>query len=504
MNDERVKADLPAGFHDYLPREMIVRNAMIEKIRRVFECFGFDPLETPAIERKVVLTGGETTAMRIYNVRAQDEVVVTDERSPIPLALRFDLTVPLARVVAEHLGIGEGQERALRLPFRRYQIGNVWRGEKPQAGRFREFLQCDADACGTEAPVADAEIVALMVATLRVLDVPRFVVKMNDRKLLNGLAAYAGFDPAYTADVLRILDKFMKIGRDGVLRELQKPPRPATAHVREGEEDEESDYGLGLSADVADRIGNFLDCSGGTDDLLDQCTSLFTGVATAEEGIAELRAIVHALRAMAVPEQYWAFDPAVARGLGYYTGPVFETFLLHEDGSTIERMHTDDAGTKTVERFGSVFSGGRYDGLVSRFSDANIPATGASIGVDRLFDQLVKLDRITLTPTLVQVLVTVMDQQFLDDYYAITATLRDAGIRTMLWTGTETTFKSQMAYAAAQEIPVLVIMGGDEQAAGTVTIRDMATRSQEASPRGALVETIQRMLGRAWVVAHNN
>jgi len=491
MRDEekrtKVKPELPGGFRDYLPREMIARQRMLDVIRRTYGLFGFDPIETPGMEYRRVLTGEDSDfRMTIYETRTSGSHDITDD--PDRTALRFDHTVPLARVVAANMGgAAEGAEK-FRLPFKRYAAGNVWRGEKPQAGRFREFMQFDADIVGSASPYADAEIIALMVETMRALDIEHFVVRFNNRKLLNGLSAYAGFDLALAPEVLRVIDKLPKIGRAAVLRELAKPARdaqlaegPLYGGDLEGAENEETACGLGLAQDVVERIGAFLDLTGTTDELLDQASALFSGQAIAEDGIRELRAIVAALRAMAVDERCWAFDLSIARGLAYYTGPVFETFITNPDGTNIEG-------------FGSVFSGGRFDDLVDRFGAGSIPATGASIGVDRLFDYLVRLGKVVVQPTLAQVLVTVMDQAAMPEYLAMTGELRAAGFRTILWIGSESAFKSQMAYARGQEIPVVVIAGEREFADGKVAVRDMDAREQREYPRGELVEVVRRIL----------
>ncbi|MDP3771038.1 MAG: histidine--tRNA ligase, partial [bacterium] len=503
----KVKSALAGGFRDYLPSEMIPRQRMIATIREVFETFGFDPLDTPGMERRATLTGGDPEfRMRIFDAKVSGDRIVVDPADPDGdrTALRFDLTVPLARVVAKYMGAENGP--SIRKPFKRYQVGMVWRGEKPQAGRLREFMQFDADVVGTATPVADAEIIALMVATMRALGVERYQVRFNNRKLLNGLPAYAGFDAAMAADVLRVIDKLPKIGREAVLRELTKPVKPdeperAKAVVaEEGAENEEAAFGLGLPTAVADRVGAFLDLTGTTDELLDRASSLFAGVAIAEEGIGELQQIVAALRAMRVDEQCWQFDLSIARGLAYYTGPVFETFLTDADGKILTLPHTDEGtGEQIVEQFGSVFSGGRYDDLVTRFLEAPIPATGASVGVDRLFDYLTRLGKITLEPTRTQVFVTVMDQSAMSDYLAMAGELRSAGLRTILWVGEETAFKAQLAYATAQEIPVVIIAGDRERAAGTVTVKDMRKRTQAVVPRAELVGAVQAALGIALV-----
>lgn len=467
MSERKVSPASPGGFRDYLPADMIPRAEMLRTIERVFERFGFDPLKTPGIERLSVLTGGddETTKL-IYQATLGRRDLLE------PLALRFDLTVPLARVVAANADLPR--------PFKRYQVGDVWRGEKPQAGRFREFMQFDADIVGTTSVAADTEIVALMVATMQELvpDEP-FRVHFNTRKLLNGLPAYAGFAEERAADVLRIIDKLPKVGIEAVLRELGKrPPDEECVEELEGADQRESAFGAGLSADAVTKIGAFLEATGTTDELLDQMSALFAGVAVAEEGIEQMRQIVTSLRAMQVNETNWVFDLSIARGLSYYTGPVFETFLGR------------------LPKIGSVFSGGRYDGLVSRFIEGNIAAVGASVGVDRLFAALTELGRIMRVRTVTKVLVTVMDEKFRNQCSQVASQLRADGISTALWCGDERSFKSQIAYATRQEIPVVLIIGANEAEGDMVAIKDMAARKQWTVMRAEVPHAVREILAR--------
>lgn len=473
MADTTVKPVLPSGFRDYAPSDVIPRTEIIAKIRATFERFGFDPLETPGMELKRTLTGDNPDfSMPIYDTRISGKRIVSgDNAGDFDTAMRFDLTVPLARYVAAN-------RDKLVLPFKRYQIGNVWRGEKSQAGRFREFMQFDADIVGTSTPLADAEVIALMVESMRAIDLERFDVRFNNRKILNGLPAYAGFAPDQVNTVLRIIDKLPKIGRDAVLRELGKPTRAdSSGEDEEGSDLVEASYGLGMTPVVVGKIEQFLNLCGPTDVLLAECVEMFAGTAVAKEGLAELRTIVDALREMNVPETNWRVDLSVARGLAYYTGPVFETYLSDLPG------------------IGSVFSGGRYDDLVSRFSATNVPATGASVGVDRLFAALSKLDALRTVETLTQVLVTVMDPALTKHCLAITGELRGAGLRTALWLGQETSLRHQLGYASRLEIPVAIVLGGDEAAAGAVTVRNMRDRTQQRIPRSDLVRVAKQLLG---------
>lgn len=471
----KIAPELPGGFRDYPPKVMIPRMRMIETIRETFERFGFDQLETPGMERTEVLTPEQSTKV-IYHTttdpdRTPKKKLNEGDEERQRTALRFDLTVPLARFVAASIS-------EIRLPFKRYQYGNVWRGEKTQAGRFREFMQFDADTIGSDSMLADAEIIALMVETMRALAIDQFQVRFNNRKLLNGLAELVGFEPTITTPVLRIIDKLPKIGRDAVLRELQKPPLPEGefASTAEGADDIESEYGLGFTEPMTETISKFLDLSGSTDVLLQGASDLFCNVADARRGIEELQEIVTALRAMNVPETFWVIDLSVARGLDYYTGPVFETFLTE------------------LPEFGSVFSGGRYDGLVQRFLNDAIPATGASVGVDRLFAALEKLGRVKGQQTKVQVLVAIMDPTLTITALRTVGTLRNAGIRTAFWLGRDSSFKAQLAYATAMDIPCMVLIGKREVAAGTVTVKNMTARTQQTVRAEDVVPCVQDTL----------
>lgn len=460
----KIPAVLPGGFRDYLPIEMIARSKMLETIERVFRRFGFDPLKTPGMELESSLTGNDPDfGMQIYRSQLSRGRI-----SPDSTAMRFDLTVPLARVIAANPDMPR--------PFKRYQMGDVWRGEKTQAGRFREFTQFDADTVGSASMLADAEIIALMVETMIALVGSEFTVRFNNRKILNGLPAFAGFDESLLTSVLKIIDKLPKIGREAVLRELGRPRRDQIELEDEGADQIEQSYGAGLSEYAVSQIGRFLELTGDTDSLLTQISNLFSEVEIARKGVAELREIVNALRAMCVPETNWCFDLSIARGLAYYTGPVFETFL------------------NDLPSIGSVFSGGRYDGLVNRFMEGNIPAVGASVGVDRLFAALEKLDRLTKQRTVTQVLITMLDPTYEREYLAIAGDLRKSGISTTVWLGEDRTFKAQLAFAKRQEIPIVLILGDREVESGTVAVKDMRNRTQNVVPRDRLVETVRAIL----------
>lgn len=448
MREEKetlVEPRLLRGFRDYLPAQVIARQQIIATIKRVYEQYGFVPLETPALEYTETLLGkygeeGTKQIFRFVDLEGND------------VAMRFDLTVPLARVVAQY--------PELPRPFRRYQVGPVWRFDKPDPGRFREFIQFDLDTVGSASMVADAEIIAGVCDTMEALGIERFRVRCGSRKILNSLIAFAGVDPARGSQVFRVLDKLDRIGRQGVWEELTTGRVDASGDVIPG---------LGFDVETVARIDEFLQLPSGTRrEVLEAVSYLFRRVPGADEGINELRSIDEYLTALGISEEKVVYDVSLARGLDYYTGPIFETILLD------------------APEFGSVFGGGRYDGLVERFLGEKIPATGGSIGVDRLLAALLKLEVVQLKPSTAQVLVTVMDQTRWVEYQQITRELRRAGIKAELYLGEEKSIRKQLQYADRQKIPVAVIVGPDEFSRGEVSIKDLlegTRRHQEVSER---------------------
>lgn len=435
-----IEPRLAGGFRDYLPKDMIPRQKMFDTIRAVFERFGFVPLDTPGIEKEDILTGGDPEFKKqIFRV-SQTGSDDTD------LALRFDLTVPLARVIASH-------PSDIIRPFKRYQTGKVWRGERQQAGRFREFVQFDADIVGSKNSLADAEIISLMYETMAALGFVDFVIRVNDRKILNGLAAYAGFSDDKNNAVLRTIDKLDKIAWEGVREELTRTS------------DDARNPGVGLTDAQADAIKQFIDvCGDSSKETLDAVAVLMKNSPIAEEGIRELNEIVAAVAALGVPERNWAIDLSVARGLGYYTGPVFETIL------------TD------LPSIGSVFSGGRYDDLVARFGSTTLPATGASVGVDRLFAAMEKLDIVPSNLTVTKVMILNFEEDCRVLVQQAASLLRRAGVPTEIYLGQESGVKAQLSFAIKQNIPFVVIIGGEEKQAGTATVKDINQRKQTSIP----------------------
>ena len=441
-----IDPSLAAGFKDYLPRDMVPRQRIVDTIRSVFERFGFAPLDTPGLEREEVLTGGDPNfQMKIFRSRLREE----DEG----LALRFDLTVPLARVVSLY-------PDQIAKPFKRYQVGKVWRGEKPQAGRYREFVQFDADIVGSSRTMADAEIIALIYETMVALGLSRFLIRVNNRKVLNGLAMSIGFDQERTTDVLRIIDKLESHGWDNVSGELAEK--------------------IGLNSNQLSKLKQFLDLSADNpSNLLVELATIMGNQAGASEGMRELAEITQHLEALNVPSKNWVIDLSVARGLGYYTGPVFETVL------------TD------LPSIGSVFSGGRFDALVERFGGPSIPATGASIGVDRLFSAMEKLDLLPEGETVTQVLILNFNPEAEFECERIAHSLRVAGFCTEIYLGKEVTISGQMAYAVRQGIPITILIGEREKARGTCQIKDMIRRVQVECVYYGALEKVREIIAEA-------
>ncbi len=462
------------GFQDLLPEQMGARQRMIRTIQDVYESYGFVPLGTPAIEFLDVLTGtgGAEAQQSLFHVQNPD--TRDDESSPHEaLALRFDLTVPLARVVSQY--------QELPRPFRRYQVAQVWRADKPDRGRFREFTQFDIDSVGVPSDLADTEIIAAMCDTLAALGVKGYRVRFSSRAVLNLLLAYAEVPEQWTvsaaggqsvefqgADVFRVLDKLDKIGPERVRKELMN-----------GYQDDSGATitGLGMSGSQVDRIEKFLSIqSDDREEVLARVGTLFHATPRAADELAVLERISRRLANLGYGNDQVAVDLSVARGLAYYTGPVFEAIL------------TD------APQFGSVFGGGRYDNLVLRFLGESLPATGASIGVDRLLAALVHTGQIELRRSTAQILIAVLDKNLLDECLAIAFELRRAGIRTELYLGDKGIGK-QLKYADASQVPFVLLLGSNEHERGVVTIKRMSVGREKAAGLADRGEWLQERAG---------
>ncbi len=449
-----VDPKLLKGFRDLLPADVLFRDRVIARIKEVYERYGFTPISTPALEYKSILLGyGDEASKQIYTFQDPDGNEV---------GLRFDLTVPLSRVIALY--------RDLPRPFKRYQIQPVWRYDKPDPGRFREFVQFDIDAVGAKSMLADAEIIAAMQEALSTLGLP-VKIRFSNRKVLNSMLIYAGLGLEIAKPVLRVIDKLDKIGLENLKRELG----PGYTD-KSGDEIE----GLGLENEQILKIESFITLSADTRaDTLDAVTDLFKDVDGATEGIGELREIDTYLESLGISSEQAVVDLSIARGLDYYTGPVYEAVVLD----------------KKAGRVGSVMGGGRYDDLIGQFTGQPVPATGASIGIDRLVAAVQKMGKISARPSTADVLVTVMDKDRITDYIKLAKTLRDAGINTELYTGKPAAIGKQLKYADRMVIPIAVIAGSDEFESGQVSVKDLGVIKREETGIKDRQEWVEKKIG---------
>ena len=452
----RPRAETPRGFRDYFGAEVRARDTMLARVCEVYHAHGFDPLETAAVETV------EALGSFLPDVdRPNAGVFAWNDADEGWLALRYDLTAPLARVYAQH-------RMALPTPYRRYAVGPVWRNEKPGPGRFRQFYQCDADTVGAASVAADAEICAMLGEALVAAGIGRddFVIRINNRKVLNGVMEAVGvLDPtdpeahaARRGIVMRAIDKLDRLGIEGVRALLGTGRRDESGDFTKGAElgDEQAAVILGFMA--ARRGDGAATCAA----LRDLVGASETGRA----GVAELETMAGYLDGAGVK---CLIDPSVVRGLGYYTGPVYEAELTFE-------IH-DEKGQR--RQFGSVAGGGRYDDLVRRFTGEAVPATGISIGVDRLLAALAAV-RQDAEAAPGPVVVTVMDRDRMADYQAMAAELRAAGIRAEVFLGGGGMGR-QLKYADQRNAPVAVIEGADERARGVVQLKDLALGARLAA-----------------------
>ncbi len=477
----RPKPETPKGFRDYFGTDVTERKQMLDRIAEIYHRHGFDPLETSAVETVEALGKFLPDVDRPNaGVFAWQEAEVPGGGSGDWLALRYDLTAPLARVAAQF-------RNDLPSPYRRYAMGPVWRNEKPGPGRFRQFYQCDADTVGSASVAADAEICAMLADALEHAGIQRgdYLIRINNRKVLNGIIEAMGAAADLSDDILRTIDKFDKVGEAGVRQLLSA-----------GRKDDSGAFiqGVGLRPEQADPVIAFLTSKGADNAAtLANLRAAIDGSAIGAEGVDELAQIADMLAAMGVAEDRATIDPSIVRGLGYYTGPVFEAELTFEI--------LDDKGRK--RQFGSVAGGGRYDGLVERFTGQKVPATGVSIGVDRLLAAL-RAKGLAGTEAKGPVVVTVMDRGRMADYQAMATELRAAGIRAEVYLGNPRNFGNQLKYADKRNSPVAIIQGGDEAARGVVQVKDLllgARIAAEASHEEWKSQPAQTEVARADLVA---
>jgi len=422
------------GFQDLLPEDLIHRKQLIRKIEAIFEQYGFVPLETPALEHLDTLlgAGGEGANKELFRLESPEGE---------PIALRFDLTVPFSRLLAQY-------PDKLKVPVRRYAIGPVWRADKPGPGRFRQFTQFDVDAAGSKSVAVDGEIISIMCAVMNALEVPSYRVLISNRKLIDALMVSCEVSEIEKQKhILRIIDKLQKVGLDNIKLELGP-----------GRVDKSGDPipGAELPEETIDKILNFIGIKGTSRaEIVEGMTAQLPDNETSKEALEEMRELADVLTALGVEEQVAWFDPSLARGLDYYTGPVFEMII------------------PKALKFGSVMGGGRYNGLVSRFLDREIPSTGMSIGLDRLMAALTKLKVVKPIKSTVQALIVSLGNIPPAESLSLASELRQAGIRTEAYFGRKMRMKDQLSHADHNQIPIAVIVGEDELARGEVSIKNL-------------------------------
>jgi histidyl-tRNA synthetase len=440
VTDKLIKPQTLKGFRDFLPAAALARERAIDTAKGVYRSFGYAPIDTPALEFTEILLGkgGEESDKQMF--RFQDQ-------GGRDVAMRFDLTVPFARFAAEHA-------QQLGLPFKRYHVGTVWRGERPQKGRFREFAQCDFDTIGTDSPAADAETLLVIHDLLIALGFERFSIRVNHRGILNSLLESLGVRER-SASVLRALDKLAKAGREAVAREMVDA--------------------AGLTIQQAEAVLRFSERAGPPDEVADFVAAELKDTEAARGAIEAMRMLSEAAAASGVPASRVRFDLAIARGLDYYTGTIYETFL-------------DD-----LPGIGSVCSGGRYDNLAGLFTRLPLPGVGASLGVDRLLAAMEELGLVPESSTPAAVLVTQFDAARFGAYVGVAARLRRRGVAVEVFPEAKKVGK-QLEYANRKGHRVVLIAGPDEFAAGTWQVKALATGEQRTVADAELVDAVQQLL----------
>jgi histidyl-tRNA synthetase len=444
---KRIQPRTLKGFRDYLPEAMIPRERLISTARRVYRSYGFSPIDTPTLEYLEILSGkgSEETDKQLYKF---------EDHGGRWVGMRFDLTVPFARFAAQHLN-------EIGTPFKRYHIATVWRGENTQRGRYREFMQCDFDTIGTRSATSDIETALVIHDLLRQIGFEAFTIHLNNRMVLSGLLDRLGLADK-TTPVLRALDKLAKIGPEAVAAEMRE-----TA----GTTDQQSGEVLRMAA-----------LTGSNDEILKQLEPLVAGNELGQEGVARLNDVLAGVRAAGVPEARLKLDVSIARGLDYYTGTIYETFL--------------DA----LPTIGSVCSGGRYDNLAELYTDQQLPGIGASLGLDRLLAAMEELGMVEKVSTPAPVLIVYFDKNRLHDYLRLAASIRAAGIGVELFPEPKK-MGQQLKYADRRGFRVALIAGENEFASGVCQVKDLQKAQQRNVPvepdAASIVAAVREIIGNA-------
>lgn len=440
MSAELIKPETLKGFRDYLPEAMLAREHLMEIARRVYRSYGFSPIDTPALEYSKILLGkgSDETDKQLFRFVDQGDRDV---------AMRFDLTVPFARFAAEHIG-------ELGTPFKRYHIGTVWRAEKPQKGRYREFIQCDFDTIGTDANASDIETLMVIHDLMEAIGFSQFRIRVNHRQLLNGLLEKLGL-AEQSVGVLRALDKLPKIGRDKVIAEMTDS--------------------VGIDVRSAGQVLDFAGLSGSPDRILADVEPFVAGNDRGLDGIAKLRELFDVSRRAGLKEERISLDVSIARGLDYYTGTIYETFLTELPG------------------IGSVCSGGRYDNLAGLFTKEKLPGVGASLGLDRMLAAMEELGLLRGMTQTAQVFIAMFDETRTGDYLRLARTLRRAGIVTEVYPSPRK-LQKQLQYANRKHFRAAVIAGSNEFERGVWTVKDLETGQQQEVPQDEVAAFLHKLL----------
>ncbi|WP_437192697.1 histidine--tRNA ligase [Planctomicrobium sp. SH527] len=440
MSSELIKPQTLKGFRDYMPEAMLAREHLMEIARRVYRSYGFVPIDTPALEYAEILLGkgGEESDKQLFRFIDQGDRDV---------AMRFDLTVPFARFAAQNIGV-------LGTPFKRYHIGTVWRAEKPQKGRYREFMQCDFDSIGTEANASDIETLMVIHDLMEALGFSNFTVRVNHRQMLNGLLDKLGLLEKSTG-VLRALDKLPKIGHAKVIDEMTQA--------------------VGITESAAQKVLEFAGLSGTPLAILDEVEKLIAGNERGEEGVAKLRELFSVCKQSGINEERLALDVSIARGLDYYTGTIYETFLGELPG------------------IGSVCSGGRYDNLAGIFTKEKLPGVGASLGLDRLLAAMEELGLIQSGTQNCQVMIAMFDETRLGDYMRMSRQLRRSGVSAEVYPLARK-LQKQLQYANRKHFRAAVIAGSQEFERGVWTVKDLEKGEQTEVVDSDLPAFLHRLL----------
>ncbi|MBM3971471.1 MAG: histidine--tRNA ligase [Gammaproteobacteria bacterium] len=441
MSRPIIKPTTLKGFRDYLPSAMIAREMLVDTARQVYRSYGFSPIDTPSLEHSEILLGkgGDESDKQLFRFL---------DNGGRDVALRFDLTVPLARFVAQHI-------HEVGTPFKRYHIGTVWRGENTQKGRYREFMQCDFDTIGTTSNASDIETLLVIHDLFERLGFSKFTIRVNNRLVLNGLLQKLGLADK-SAGVLRCIDKLPKAGPEKVIAEMTER--------------------VGATAEQAANVIDLVELKGEPLAMLTTLESKLAGNEAGLLGVARLRELFTTISQAGVPVERVELDLAIARGLDYYTGTIYETFLGDLPG------------------IGSVCSGGRYDNLAELFTTQKLPGVGASLGLDRLLAAMEELGMVGAASTPAQVLIAFFDANHLGDYQRVAHHLRSAGLPTEVYPEA-VSLGDQLKYAARKGFPAAVIAGDREFAAGQWQVKNLRTREQVTVASADLIEHLRHTVG---------